>query len=107
MVLLRKTEVSLMVDQSGVGEQKAEGIPPESPMKPRMAHRTRAATAYSTGEMVTLEVGFEQKSWNRVEKDPAVHLDEVKVHSLRNDNLPIEQQLVVQWMGRTGSPGDP
>jgi hypothetical protein len=104
-------EVALVRDQRRVREQESEGTFSKPSTiafpEPSRSGLLRAKTIWRAGEIIDPQARLQQEAWDRFEEDPARRPDKMHVHLLGDKDLPIEQELVVQWTGRHGPTHDP
>jgi hypothetical protein len=100
MLLLRNYKVALVCDQCGIGEQEAKGTCPQPSVASLDASGVvfvlEVATGSCISEVLGPETRLQQEARNRLKEDAARRLDEVHVHLLGNEDVPRQQELVVQ-----------
>jgi hypothetical protein len=111
-ILLSDAEVALMGYQRGVGEQEAEHMLPNA--SPALLGASLgvvlfagAAAAPSAREILRPELRLKQEARDGLEKHPACCRDEMYIHTLHDDDLPTENELVVQRTRRHNPSRDP
>ncbi|KAH7113409.1 hypothetical protein EDB81DRAFT_862574 [Dactylonectria macrodidyma] len=109
---LGDAEVALVGYQRGVGEQEAERTLPNAP--PALLGASLgvvlvagAAAVPSAREIFRPELRLKQEARDGLEEHPACCRDEMYIHTLRDDDLPTENELVVQRTQRHRPPRDP
>lgn len=110
-ILLGDAEVVLVGYQRGIGEQEAEQTLPNA--SPALLGASLgivlvagAAAVPSAREIFRPELRLKQEARDGLEEHPACCPDEMHIHTLRDDDLPTENELVVQRTRRQKPPRD-